>query len=246
MVKKLAAGELYVAICVTEGLVSGIRNNKQTDLRLFGTYVDTPLPWAVSVATDAKFCSIDDLAFGATFGISRNGSGSEVMARYAASQYEWTSQPKFAVLGDINNLVQGVQQGKVDAFMWEKTTMQRHYSAEEVRYLGTVRPPWPAFSFGATEDYIRRNSERLSKLLEQISLTTQKFMQGSGSLEFICQRLGYDIKDAQQWAGYVGFSRDGSVDDARIEAVVRALTRAGVIEACTVDNVVLRPAQESA
>ncbi|KAJ1933533.1 hypothetical protein EC988_009088, partial [Linderina pennispora] len=46
MIKKLVAGELDIAICVTEGLVAGI--GKNPDLRLFGTYVDSPLPWAVS------------------------------------------------------------------------------------------------------------------------------------------------------------------------------------------------------
>ncbi|KAJ2768532.1 hypothetical protein GGI18_005575, partial [Coemansia linderi] len=119
MIKKLISGELDVAICVTEGLVAGISNTKEADIRLFGTYVDSPLPWAASVNTKSPFGSLDDLAFGATFGISREGSGSQVMAKFAASQYEWKEPPKFKILGDVNGLVAGVQSGEVDAFLWE-------------------------------------------------------------------------------------------------------------------------------
>ncbi|KAJ2603743.1 hypothetical protein H4R99_002258 [Coemansia sp. RSA 1722] len=242
MVKKLASGELDVAICVTEGLVSGIRNNKDVDIKLFATYVDSPLPWAISVATDAKYSSVDDLAFGATFGISRNGSGSEVMARYAASHYEWTKQPKFKVLGDINNLVQGVQHNLVDAFLWERTTMQRHYSANQVRYLGTVRPPWPAFSFGATEQFIRSNGQQLVQLVDQITQIAKAFVESnSKGLEFVCSRLGYTMDDARMWKDYVQFSNDGGVDEGRVKKVVGALARAGAIESCDVNDVVLRP-----
>ncbi|KAJ1803239.1 hypothetical protein LPJ75_005937, partial [Coemansia sp. RSA 2598] len=215
MVKKLISGELDVAICVTEGLVSGIRNNKDAGLRLFATFVDSPLPWAISVATDAKYSSVDDLAFGATFGISRNGSGSEVMARYAASHYEWSGQSKFKVLGDVHRLVEGVQQGRVDGFLWERTTMQRHYSANEVRYLGTVRPPWPAFSFGATEQFIRANGSRLARLVEKITGIADGFVGSSDGLRFVCSRLGYGMEDARMWAEYVAFSRDGRVEESR-------------------------------
>ncbi|KAJ2814710.1 hypothetical protein IWW50_007053, partial [Coemansia erecta] len=158
MVRRLEAGDLDVAICVTEGLVAGIGDN---GMKLFGTYVDTPLPWAVSVKHGSKYASLDDLAFGATFGVSRDGSGSDIMARYMGSHFEWPEAPRTCVLGDINGLIRGVQSGEADAFLWERTTMQRHYAKSEVAYLGTVRPPWPAFSYAALGPFIRENPERL-------------------------------------------------------------------------------------
>ncbi|KAI8318541.1 hypothetical protein GQ54DRAFT_266789, partial [Martensiomyces pterosporus] len=244
MVKKLVAGELDIAICVTEGLVAGIGNNRDANLRLFGTYVSSPLPWAASVANDARFATLDDLAFGATFGISRKGSGSEVMARYAASEYEWASQPTFEVLGDVHGLVAGVQQGKADVFLWERTTMQRHYANEEVRYLGTVRPPWPAFSFGATAEFIAGNGETITGLLRKIGEAESRFMAESNSeqrIEFVCQKFGYAKSDAEQWAAYVQFNETGSVDEKKIQAVVKTLSRAGVIDDCSVGDVVMLP-----
>ncbi|KAJ2613218.1 hypothetical protein H4S08_002337 [Coemansia sp. RSA 1365] len=243
MVKRLVAGELDVAICVTEGLIAGIANNKDADLRLFGTYVESALPWAVSVAQDSKFSTLDDLAFGAIFGISRIGSGSEVMARYASSAYEWKA-PRFEVLGDIDGLVRGVQEKRVDAFLWERTTMQRHYDRNEVRYLGTVRPPWPAFSFGAREHFIRENSQLLCKFREAVSCAVQKFMEMEEKqrLTFVCEKLGYSQEDVRNWAAYVCFSKDMAVDQKRVERVSAALHRAGVVaEKLAFEDVVMTP-----
>ncbi|KAJ1769579.1 hypothetical protein EV179_002548 [Coemansia sp. RSA 487] len=242
MIKRLASGELDIAICVTEGLVAGIAGNK--DLRLFGTYVDSALPWAISVATDAKYSSIDDLAFGARFGISRAGSGSEVMAKYMASAYEWKVQPSMVVLGDVHGLVKGVQEGNADAFMWERTTMQRHYAANEVRYLGTVRPPWPAFSLGATAQFVSGNGDRIKNLLAAMGRVEHAFMDNAWAdqrTQYVCSKLGYSPDDAQQWAAYVRYNESGAVDESKVKAVVDALTRAGVMDQCQVSDVVQLP-----
>ncbi|KAJ1848437.1 hypothetical protein LPJ70_001027 [Coemansia sp. RSA 2708] len=244
MVKRVVAGELDVAICVTEGLVAGIGNNRESGLKLFGTYVDSPLPWAVSVKADSELCTVDDLAFGATFGISRPGSGSEVMARYASSQYEWAGPPKFAVLGDVHGLIRGVQDGRADAFLWERTTMQRHYTQGAVRYLGTVRPPWPAFSYAALSPFIGAHGARLRRLQQWAGAAAARFMGEIGEQQraaFVCQALGYAAEDVAAWAAYVQFSGDGAVDTARIGKAVAALERAGVVAGLGPADVVMTP-----
>ncbi|KAJ2785510.1 hypothetical protein H4R18_000455 [Coemansia javaensis] len=228
MIQRVASGELDAAICVTEGLVAGIGKQAADGLRLCGTYVESALPWAVSVSTEAKFCTLDDLAFGAKFGISREGSGSEVMARYAASEYEWKA-PQFAVLGNVDGLVAGVQSGAADAFLWERTTMQRHYALDKVRYLGTVRPPWPAFSFGALLPFAR---DRMPQLADAVRRAVHAFMvelPEDRRLAYVCDRLGYAPADARLWMDSVAFADPASVDHARIAKVVAALSRAGAM-----------------
>ncbi|KAJ2867841.1 hypothetical protein GGH94_000509 [Coemansia aciculifera] len=246
MIKKLVAGELDIAICVTEGLVAGIGNTKEADLRLFGTYVDSPLPWAASVNIKSAFSSMDDLAFGATFGISREGSGSQVMAKFAAFQYEWKEPPKFKILGDVNGLVAGIQNGEADAFLWERTTMNRHYAKDEVRYLGTVRAPWPAFSFGARKEFIENNSALIDQLLCAIGSNARAFMDSGNDQireEYVCGALGYSQEDYRQWMGYVVYNFGGQVDRRKIGAVVKTLVKAGVMATGDID-VVLEPQRD--
>ncbi|KAJ2525060.1 hypothetical protein GGI11_000361 [Coemansia sp. RSA 2049] len=244
MVARLASGELDIAICVTEGLVAGIGNNRDAGMALIGTYVDSALPWAISVAADAKYSTIDDLAFGARFGVSRAGSGSDVMAKYTASAYEWKHMPTTVVLGDVAGLVGGTQEGRADAFMWERTTMQRYYDSGAVRYLGTVRPPWPAFSLGARAQFLSDNAERVKSLLATIGRVARAFMAdafASQRTEYVCDTLGYAPDDVRQWAGYVRYSGAGDVDESKIQAAIGALVRAGVMEQCQVSDVVRRP-----
>ncbi|KAJ2500424.1 hypothetical protein GGH96_002752 [Coemansia sp. RSA 1972] len=239
MMRRLEAGELDVAICVTEGLVAGINNNA---IRLFGTFVETPLPWAVSVRVDAAYATLDDLAGSAVFGASRLGSGSEVMARYMASQFEWKHEPDVRVVGDIRALVNGVQTRTIDAFLWERTTMQRHYSQNEVRYLGTVRPPWPAFSYAAQTQFIQANGQRLCAFMQWAQSAARDFMSNvEQNSSFVCERFGYAQEDVKEWAEYVRYSEDSSVDRAKIAKAVKVLERAGVVQGVSVDGVVLTP-----
>ncbi|KAJ2717052.1 hypothetical protein H4R19_000219 [Coemansia spiralis] len=245
MVQRVLAGELDAAICVTEGLVAGIAKHADRGLRLCGTYVESPLPWAVSIRADSQLCTLDDLAFGAAFGISREGSGSEVMARYASSQYEWKA-PRFVVLGDVDGLVQGVQQGTVDAFLWERTTMQRHYNAGAVRYLGTVRPPWPAFSLAALAPFAA--SDRLPQLATMLGTATRSFMElpADRRIAFVCDALGYAPDDVQVWLDYVAFADPAApVDRASIDKVVAALRRAGIVGPDVDAAAVVAPARSS-
>lgn len=187
---------------------------------------------------------MDDLEFGARFGISRPGSGSEVMAKYAASKYEWREKPKFEVLGGVEGLVRGIQEDRADVFLWERTTMQRHYQREEVRYLGTVLPPWPAFSYGGRREFIEANRDKLQSLLRKIGHLQETFMDAGNEevrTEFICRMLGYAAEDVRQWAEYVQYSGEEAqtrVNEKKIQAVVQALARAGVMSQLELESVI--------
>lgn len=51
--------------------------NGQTSYKLVGRYISSPLRWAIVTGKNSKYNSVDDLK-GTTFGISRQGSGSQV------------------------------------------------------------------------------------------------------------------------------------------------------------------------
>jgi hypothetical protein len=55
----LENGEVDVIIALTEGLVAEIVKGK--NLQLFGTYVESPLRWAVSTGKETPYNSVADL-----------------------------------------------------------------------------------------------------------------------------------------------------------------------------------------
>ncbi len=54
------SGEVDVIVALTEGLVADI-TQKDSDVKLIGTYVESPLCWAISVGKDSPINSIEDL-----------------------------------------------------------------------------------------------------------------------------------------------------------------------------------------
>ena len=79
---------------LTDALITGIAKGSKA-YRLVGSYVSSSLNWAVITGKDTKYQSIDDLK-DTTLGISRYGSGSQVMAYVMALQKGWpTGQLKF-------------------------------------------------------------------------------------------------------------------------------------------------------
>jgi ABC-type nitrate/sulfonate/bicarbonate transport system substrate-binding protein len=83
----LKNGEADLAIALTESLIAGIAK-KTADFKIVGTYVTSPLNWAVIVGKDSKYQKIEDLR-GEKIGISRIGSGSQVMASYMGLREKW-------------------------------------------------------------------------------------------------------------------------------------------------------------
>lgn len=83
----LKDGEIDISIALTEALITGIAK-KVADFKIVGTYVTSPLNWAVIVGKDSGYEKIGDLR-GEKIGISRigrlvffawGGRGGEVLA----------------------------------------------------------------------------------------------------------------------------------------------------------------------
>ena len=59
MLQTLKDGELDVIVALTEGIVADIARG--SDVRLLGTYVESPLVWAISAGANAPFQAVEDL-----------------------------------------------------------------------------------------------------------------------------------------------------------------------------------------
>lgn len=82
--------EVDIVIALTEALITGIVK-KTADYKIIGTYVTSPLNWAVAVGKDSKYEKLEDLR-GEKIGISRIGSGSQVMASCMALEQGWVDK----------------------------------------------------------------------------------------------------------------------------------------------------------
>jgi ABC-type nitrate/sulfonate/bicarbonate transport system substrate-binding protein len=237
MIQSLQAKEIDVGIGLTEGWVAGLGKLKDTTIdklpyRIVGTYVETPLCWAISSGSDRP--DIKDVADleGKKIGVSRIGSGSYVMGFVLADQHGWlkAGETPFenVVLDTFKNLRDAVNSGKADFFMWEHFTSKRYYDNKEIRRIGEIYTPWSSWKIVASD----AKDERLEQMAKAINKGVEYFLAHQDeAVEYISTELDYSKEDAEEWLKTVKFSKDvRGVDEKVIQKTVDILGKAGVLD----------------
>ncbi|KAG0213001.1 hypothetical protein BGX28_005242 [Mortierella sp. GBA30] len=248
MTAKLIDGSLDVAIALTEGLLAGIAKGHSA-YKIIGTYVESPLCWAVSVGQESRHVSRKSLMDG-TIGISRIGSGSHIIPYVLAEQEGWLkgtspADPEFKspfdfkVLNTFQNMRDSVNDGSSDAFLWEKFTTKPYHDSKEVRSIDTITPPWPAFMIAASTRHlpISEDPQResiLARFLRGLSSATRYFVDPQNyeaSIAFVQTKMSYTRQDVQDWFKGVKYPQEGCsiIRKESLVTCARILLEAGVI-----------------
>ncbi|KAI7895540.1 uncharacterized protein EV154DRAFT_495214 [Mucor mucedo] len=234
MTSKLQDKSIDLAIALTEGLVAGISKG-QDWYKIVGTFVDAPLCWALSTGKNAKHDSIDTL-YKTNVAISRYGSGSHIMAYVLAESREWLKEKEepfqFTVLDNFKNMRDKVNDGTCDYFMWETFTTKPYHDSGEIKRIGQITPPWPAFMFAAHVDLLANHKEALVKVLKAIEKATEVFIsqKESESVELVMRILDYPEEDVRRWFETVRYAKDSQqVSRKAIKVTLSTLLDAGVI-----------------
>ncbi|KAF1967260.1 periplasmic binding protein-like II [Bimuria novae-zelandiae CBS 107.79] len=254
MVTALQDDEIDIGVGLTEGWIAALGKaqaaEKDAGFRLVGTYVETPLCWAISTgARRDELRSVQDLK-GKKVGVSRIGSGSYVMSYVLADQQGWldaqASGAPFSVepLNTFTNLREGVNNGTVDFFMWEHFTSKRYYDKGEIKRIGEIYTPWSSWKMVARNQLLYPKNwshgehashpalkEELEDALQKINKGIKHFEENQEeAVEYISTKLDYSEEDAREWLKTVGFSQDvRGVDEAVVQKTVGILQKAGVL-----------------
>ncbi|KAJ6513108.1 periplasmic binding protein-like II [Mycena sanguinolenta] len=233
LISRLTKDEIDVAIALTDPLISGIANGS-TAYKLCGSYVSTPLNWAVITGKDTKFKDISDLK-GTTIGISRLGSGSQTMAYVMALKQGWpTDDLKFQINNDIRGLIDSVNNGSTSAFMWEWFTTKPFVDAGEARFIGSVPTPWPSWLIAAHPT--RASPEALRAFMSSLSGYVRAFNSTANrdgpNVEVIKTKFGYPEEDIKAWLKTVAYPENClSIPSEVISHTLDVLEKAGVVKA---------------
>lgn len=239
LIQSLEDDSLDIAIGLTEAFVRGIAQGLQ-NYKLIGTYVKSPLRWAISTGIDNALNDKNDLA-GKKIGVSRIGSGSYVMAYVLALQLGFKKPffEDFPVLSTFENLRDSVNKKEgvehSDAFMWEYFTTKRYYDNKEVKYIGDIYTPWPSWVINARTDLVLNKAGELKLFLKAVEEGISYFnTHPDEAIEYIHTNLDYSEEDARQWIKTVKFQDAGHVKTVDHQTVIdhtyRVLAAAGVLE----------------
>ncbi|THH28483.1 hypothetical protein EUX98_g5710 [Antrodiella citrinella] len=227
LISRLTNDEIDIAIALTDPLISGIAKGS-TAYKLVGSYVNTPLNWAVITGTKSKYQSISDLQ-NTTIGISRLGSGSQTMAYVMALQQGWpTDKLEFKINNDIRGLIDSVNDDTTSAFMWEWFTTKPFVDAGEARFIGSVPTPWPSWLIAAHPT--RAATEALTKFLATLSFDSEESRK-TANVEFIKAKFGYPEEDIRAWLKTVAYPQDcATIPISVITDTLSVLEKAGFVK----------------
>jgi hypothetical protein len=236
MIESLRSSQIDAGIGLTEAWVAGLaRGRAAAGYALVGSYVRSPLRWAVSTGAARDISDVKQLR-GGTVGVSRIGSGSYVMAFVLADRLGWLEKGKepfrFVPLSTFERLREGVNGGTADAFMWEHFTSKRYYDSGEIKRVGEIYTPWASWKIASRDP----EDERLPAMFESLDEGIRHFrLNQEEAVAYISENLDYTAADARSWLDTVEFEDDTSrVDHEDIRKTIDILDKAGVLDSSAV------------
>ncbi|KAL4913123.1 hypothetical protein BDW62DRAFT_170163 [Aspergillus aurantiobrunneus] len=256
MITSLRAGEIDVAIGLTEGWVAGLvgkqapQDASERGYKVVGHWVDTPLRWAIVTGRKRDELSGVQGLEGTRVGVSRMGSGSHIMSFVLAQQQGWKPSSLSPVVhgpfGALRDGVTGANESNsplAEFFMWEQFTTKPFFHATSsnpdppLKKIGEIFTPWPSWMVVASTSVFPdpETDERLRKLFGVLDEGVKEFNQDLGRVVGLLGtgELGctYGEEDAGEWIKDVKFSEGTKgVDGKVVEGVVDVLKVAGVID----------------
>ncbi|CAE6410191.1 unnamed protein product [Rhizoctonia solani] len=237
MTSAIQNNEIDVAVALTDALIAGIANGSQA-YKLVGSYVSTPLNWAVVTGKGSKYQSIDDLRK-TKLGISRVGSGSQTMASVMAMQQIWIDEdgqveiPEFQVNNNLQGLKDSINDGTTSAFLWEWFTTKPYVDSGEVRFIGSVLTPWPSWLIAAHPERAEPTALRnfLGTLTEYVAKFDSDEQRAQADIDYIRGRFGYPESDIRAWLKTVRWVEDCTAIPGKVIVdTLNILDKAGVVK----------------
>lgn len=227
LIQSLGDGSINVAVGLTEAFIRGIAAGND-DYQLVGTYVESPLCWAISTGAKRESPASSEELEGSKCGVSRMGSGSDVMSRVLQNQKGWSKPFDYEICNTFVNLRAAVNDGKADFFMWEHFTSNKYYLNGEIRKIGEIYTPWPSWMITASQELLSADSKAVKAFTEAVNEGITYFNEHlDESVAHIAANLDYSKADAEEWLKTVKFSSNASeVDPSIVTKTVETLQKA--------------------
>lgn len=227
MNKALRNREIDVAIILTEGIVKDITAGNPS--RIIQAYIGSPLIWGIHVAANSQFYKLEELE-GTKAAISREGSGSHLMAYVNAKNKGWNrDELNFEIVGNIEGAIEALTGERAQYFMWEHFTTKPLVDKGIFRRIADCPTPWACFVVAAREEFLQENSPELKNMLEVINRKTRSFKELPDIREKLASSYGQKKEDIEKWMEVTSWSQD-QISEEELIKVQNTLKELGLID----------------
>jgi ABC-type nitrate/sulfonate/bicarbonate transport system substrate-binding protein len=227
MAKALRDGELDGALLLTEGAVAAIGDG--APFAIASLYTDSPLLWGIHVPAASRFRSEADLR-GARYAISRQGSGSHLMAFVHARAQGWPVEGlAFVAVGNLAGAVDAFAAGTADVFFWEKYMTKPLVDDGRFRRVAEFTAPWPAFVVCVASGVDGSRRAALVRAVQAVLDEASVLRARPDAAGLIAARYGLAASDVAEWLTTTRWSDRFGVEPADLEPACAALNALGVL-----------------
>jgi len=176
--------------------------------------------------------------------------GAIVMAKLRG----WQRKNEFTVLKDFKGLRDGVNAGaaaaaaakvakadegessgdevaRADCFLWEEFTTKPYHDSGEVKRVGQITTPWPAFMIAARTDVLEREPETLRAFMRALTKSCALFTQDKdAAVQYVVDHYGNLPEDASTWFDRLRYSPDHAVSRRVLTECGATLVEADVLK----------------
>jgi sulfonate transport system substrate-binding protein len=234
MIKSLETGELDIAVLLTEGITKAILQGLKA--RILQVYVVSPLHWGIHVPTQSDIKTVDQLQH-QTFAISREGSGSHLMAYVKADQEGWNiDELKFQVVGDVFGGMEALEKNESQGFLWEKYTTFPYTEQGRCRYIDEVVTPWPCFTIAVREEVFEKHADLLQEMCKVVNQKANKLKHSENIVDLIGWRYNLRAAQVANWINETDWNYDGIKYPLAFEKAVKYLLKLNLISPAEAEN----------
>jgi len=234
MIRGLETGSIDIAVLLTEGITKSILQG--LDAKILQVYVNSPLSWGIHVPYNSTIQQKADLE-NQTFAISREGSGSHLMAYVMADEQKWKLDSlKFNIIGDIYGGLWALDHNEAQAFLWEKYTTFPFVEQQKCRWIGDVVTPWPCFVIAVRTEVAEQYGDLLSQMCQVVNEKALEVKEGIDSIEIISWRYNLRSDQVEKWLSETDWNYNGIEYPLAFEKTVQYLLKLNLIEAAEAEN----------
>jgi len=236
MLQSLVAGEIDLAVMLTEGVIKAICDG--APIKLIQYFVSSPLVWGVHTHKASALNHSEDLvrlaknsAKPINVAISRFGSGSHLMAYLYAKSLGINPNHDFVFreVGDLDRALIELKLGKSDIFLWEKFTTQPYVTDHDYQRIDAYPTPWPCFVLAGREDFVTQNRSDLQMIQQGINNHSLNLRQRPDLISELATRYHQEPLAIEAWLAQTHWSQD-PVDSSTIDQVQKELANLGLIK----------------
>jgi len=207
----LRNNEIDVAVILTEGIIKDIIAGNKS--KIVQTYVQSPLVWGIHVAYGSPYQSLQELEK-TKVAISRNGSGSQLMAYVNAKNEGWNIEDlEFEIVGTIDGAVSALENDNAQYFMWEHFTTKPLVDKGTFRRVADCPTPWPCFVIAVREEFLISNKHDLQRMLKVINAKTKDFKDIPKIDKVLAKRYDQKIEDINEWLKITEWSQQNLTEE---------------------------------